>query len=127
MKAIFAFGLLVLIAFLGSQFLFKRKKLFLPLSYFFLSGLIYVFLGLSLGKNGLNVLSPGVLEGLNPLISLGLGWVGFIFGFQLEYAFAISFCDLSCCGGFWVAIKVSFSLRASLSRLWHGCCSRPFP
>ncbi len=87
MKAIFAFGLLVLIAFLGSQFLFKRKKLFLPLSYFFLSGLIYVFLGLSLGKNGLNVLSPGVLEGLNPLISLGLGWVGFIFGFQLEYRY----------------------------------------
>ncbi len=87
MKAIFAFGLLVLIAFLGSQFLFKRKKLFFPLSYFFLSGLIYVFLGLSLGKNGLNVLSPGVLEGLNPLISLGLGWVGFIFGFQLEYRY----------------------------------------
>jgi len=87
MKAIFAFGLLVLTAFLGSQFLFKRKKLFLPLSYFFLSGLIYVFLGLSLGKNGLNVLSPEVLEGLNPLISLGLGWVGFIFGFQLEYRY----------------------------------------
>jgi len=87
MKAIFAFGLLVLIAFLGSRFLFKRKRLFLPLSYFFLSGLIYVFLGLSLGKNGLNVLSPGVLEGLNPLISLGLGWVGFIFGFQFEYKY----------------------------------------
>jgi hypothetical protein len=87
MKAIFAFGLLVLVAFLGSQFLFKRKKLLLPLSYFFLSGFIYIFLGLSLGKNGLNVLSPGVLEGLNPLISLGLGWVGFIFGFQLEYRY----------------------------------------
>ncbi len=87
MKAIFAFFLLVLIAFLGSQFLFKRKKLFLPLSYFFLSGLIYVFLGLSLGKNGLNVLSSAVLEGLKPLISLGLGWVGFIFGFQLEYRY----------------------------------------
>jgi len=87
MKAIFAFGLLVLIAFLGSQFLFKRKKLFLPLSYFFLSGIIYIFLGLSLGKNGLNVLSPAVLQGLTPLISLGLGWVGFIFGFQLEYRY----------------------------------------
>jgi hypothetical protein len=87
MKAIFAFGLLVLIAFLGSQFLFKRKKLFLPLSYFFLSGIIYIFLGLSLGKNGLDVLSPAVLQGLTPLISLGLGWVGFIFGFQLEYRY----------------------------------------
>jgi hypothetical protein len=87
MKAIFAFGLLVLVAFFGSRFLFKRKRLFLPLSYFFLSGLIYVFLGLSLGKSGLNVLSPAVLEGLKPLISLGLGWIGFIFGFQLEYKY----------------------------------------
>jgi hypothetical protein len=87
MEAIFAFGLLVLVAFLGSQFLFKSKRLFSPLSYFFLSGLIYIFLGLSLGKNGLNVLSSEVLEGLNPLISLGLGWIGFIFGFQLEYKY----------------------------------------
>lgn len=87
MEAIFAFGLLVLVAFLGSQFLFKSKRLFSPLSYFFLSGLIYIFLGLSLGKNGLNVLSSEVLEGLNPLISLGLGWIGFIFGFQLEYRY----------------------------------------
>ena len=42
------------------------------------------FLGLFLGKRGLNVLSPGVLAGLNPLINLGSGWMGFLFGFQLE-------------------------------------------
>jgi len=84
MKALFAFCLLILAAFLGSRFLFKGKKFFSPYGYFFLSGLIYIFLGFFLGARGLNVLSPQVLEGLNPLVSLGLGWVGFLFGFQLE-------------------------------------------
>lgn len=86
MKVIFAFGLLILFAFLGSRFLFK-KRFFSPVSYFFLSGIIYIFLGLFLGKKGLNVLSPEVLKNLSPLLNLGLGWVGFIFGFQLEYRY----------------------------------------
>ncbi|MFQ6070750.1 MAG: hypothetical protein ACE5LC_09560 [Candidatus Aminicenantales bacterium] len=85
MKALLAFGLIVLLAYLGSRFLFRWKKRFLPLGYLFLSGVIYIFLGYFLGKNGLNVLGSRVLEGLKPLISLGLGWVGFLFGFQLEY------------------------------------------
>jgi len=84
MHAIYAFGLLILIAFLGSQFFFRKKKFLSPLTFFFLSGLIYIFLGLYLGKNGINVLSSDVITGLSPLISLGLGWIGFLFGFQLE-------------------------------------------
>ncbi len=86
MKVIFAFGLLILFAFLGSRFLYK-KRFFSPLSYFFLSGIIYIFLGLFLGKKGLNVLSSEVLKSLSPLLNLGLGWVGFLFGFQLEYKY----------------------------------------
>jgi hypothetical protein len=86
MKAIIALGLLILVAFLGSQFLFRRRVP-LAISYFFLSGIVYIFLGLFLGKKGLNVLSPDVLEGFSPLINLGLGWIGFLFGFQLEYKY----------------------------------------
>jgi len=87
MKAFFALGLLILIAFLGSRFLFKRRKLLDPVSYFVLSGLIYIFLGFILGKHGFNVLSAQVLKGFNPLISFGLGWIGFLFGFQLEFRY----------------------------------------
>lgn len=91
MKAFFAFGLLVLIAFLGSRFLFKRKKFLNPLNYFILSGLVYIFLGFFLGRHGLNVLSPQVLKSLNPLLSFGLGWIGFLFGFQLEFRYLRKF------------------------------------
>ncbi len=83
MQAIYAFGLLVLIAFLGARFI-TRSQALSPINYFFSSGLIYIFLGLALGQSGFNILSPSVLRGLTPLISLGLGWVGFLFGFQLE-------------------------------------------
>jgi len=91
MKAIYAFGLLVVIAFLGSRFLFKRKDFFSPLNYFFLSGLIYIFLGLLLGQKVLNVLSPDILKDFTPLVNLGLGWVGFLFGFQFEYRYLRKF------------------------------------
>ena len=91
MKAILVFGLIVLIAFLGSRIFFKRKKAFLPLSYFFFSGLVYIFLGLLLGERGLGILSSGVLQDLSPLVSLGLGWIGFLFGFQLELKYIRKF------------------------------------
>ena len=83
MEALYAFGLLILIAFLGARFITKRTS-FSPVNYFFYSGFIYIFLGLSLGRSGLDILKPSILTGLTPLIGLGLGWVGFLFGFQLE-------------------------------------------
>lgn len=91
MKAILVFGLLVLTAYLGSGLLFKKKKVVFPLNYFFLSGIVYIFLGLVLGNRGLNILSPEILEDLSPLVSLGLGWIGFLFGFQLEFRYIRKF------------------------------------
>ena len=91
MKAFFAFGLLIFIAFLGSRFLFKRNKILNTWNYFLLSGFIYIFFGILLGKYGLNILSPRVLTGLHPLVGFGLGWIGFIFGFQLEIKYLRKF------------------------------------
>ena len=91
MKAILAFGLLILISYLGSRGLFLRKNVLSPFYYILSSGLIYIFFGLVLGKKGINVLSPEVLNQLSPLINLGLGWIGFLFGFQLEKKFIQQF------------------------------------
>jgi hypothetical protein len=87
MKAIYAFGLLVLIAFAGSRFIFKGARRLSTVYYFFFSGMIYVLLGLFLGESGFDILSREVLRGLLPLVSFGLGWVGFLFGFQLEFRY----------------------------------------
>ncbi len=110
MKAILVFGLLVLTAYLGSGLLFKKKKVFFPLNYLFLSGLVYVFLGLVLGNKGLNILSPEILADLSPLVSLGLGWIGFLFGFQLELRYIRKFprkyISLSVLQSFFIVILV---------------------
>ncbi len=83
MQALYAFGLIILVAFLGARFITKGTSLS-PVNYFSYSGFIYIILGFALGRSGLGVLGPSLLTGLTPLISLGLGWVGFLFGFQLE-------------------------------------------
>jgi len=87
MHAIYAFGLLILVAYLGSRFIRRGKRSFSPFTFIFHSGLIYVLLGLYLGRHGSNVLSEEILRSFRPLIALGLGWVGFLFGFQLEYRY----------------------------------------
>jgi hypothetical protein len=87
MKAIYAFGLLILIAFIGSRFIFKRSRNFSSIYFFFFSGMIYILLGLVFGESGLDILSREVLSGLLPLVAFGLGWVGFLFGFQLEFRY----------------------------------------
>lgn len=87
MQAIYAFGILILLAFLGSRFIYKGKKSVSPLHFFFVSGFLYILLGFYLGRHGINVISLEVLKGFSPIIGLGLGWVGFLFGFQLEYRY----------------------------------------
>ncbi len=57
------------------------------MSYLFYSGTIYIFFGLLIGENGLNLISGEIIHHLKPVINLTLGWVGFIFGFQLELKF----------------------------------------
>ena len=87
MHAIYAFGIFVLLALLGTRFLYRGKNPFSPLYILFQSGLVYVFLGVYLGQQGVNILSPQILQGFRPIIGLGLGWIGFLFGFQLEYRY----------------------------------------
>ncbi len=87
MNAIYAFGIFILLALLGTRFLYRRKNPFSPLYILFQSGLAYVFLGVYLGQRGVNILSAQILQGFHPIIGLGLGWIGFLFGFQLEYKY----------------------------------------
>lgn len=111
MNALYAFGLLILIALLGARFITKRTSL-TPVNYFFSSGFIYILLGLFLGRSGIDVLSADVLIGFIPLISLGLGWVGFLFGFQLERKY------LGCFPGKFIGLSFLQSLFVFLLGGW---------
>lgn len=84
MKTLIAFGVLLLTVYLGSVRLFSRVKASTPFSYLLYSGTVFLFFGFIVGQNGFNLISPEVVHDLAPLIHFSLGWVGFIFGFQLE-------------------------------------------
>lgn len=74
----------MLVSFVGSIKLFKRIKTFSALSYLFYSGTIYIFFGLLIGENCFNLLSSEITQHLEPVINFALGWVGFLFGYQIE-------------------------------------------
>jgi hypothetical protein len=49
------------------------------------TGTPFLALGFALGPPGLGLLTPEAVEALFPLLALGIGWVGFHFGLQLDY------------------------------------------
>jgi hypothetical protein len=44
----------------------------------------FLFVGFALGPHGLNLIGVDQVQQLFPLLALGLGWVGFLFGLQLD-------------------------------------------
>ncbi len=84
MKVFFAFLLLVFLAFSGYHLSFRKFKVPLFARKFYLTGLEFLFLGLLLGPQFLNILDEKTCEGLAPVTALLLGWIGMLFGFQFE-------------------------------------------
>ncbi|MBN2170670.1 MAG: hypothetical protein JW819_05020 [Candidatus Krumholzibacteriota bacterium] len=52
---------------------------------FFLVGGEFLLLGWALGDRGLGLLDDGTLVALEPLLTLGLGWIGLLVGLQFEW------------------------------------------
>lgn len=84
MKVFFAFLLIVFLAFSGYHLSFRKFKVPLFAHKFYLTGLEFLFLGLLLGPQFLNILDEKTCEGLAPVTALLLGWIGMLFGFQFE-------------------------------------------
>ncbi len=84
MKIILGAALVVLIALLGSRRTFTRVKLPLGARHLYLTGTEYALIGFCLGDRLLGLLDQQSLVGLNPLLYLSLGWIGLMFGIQLD-------------------------------------------
>jgi Kef-type K+ transport system membrane component KefB len=84
MKIFFALLIVIILAFSGYHLTFRSFRLPLFARKFYLTGTEFLFLGLLLGPQFLNVLDEQTCRGLEPLAALLLGWIGLIFGFQFE-------------------------------------------
>ncbi len=77
--------ILVLVGLVGSRFAFDASRTPLGPQLLFATGLHFLLLGLFLGPV-LGLLTPDLVGQLQPLMALGLGWIGLLFGLQLDRA-----------------------------------------
>ncbi|MBN1793437.1 MAG: hypothetical protein JW844_00565 [Candidatus Omnitrophica bacterium] len=85
MKMLLSLLILLALGFIGSRLSFSKIRFPLFSRYFFLSGDEYILLGLALGPSLFNVVDAASLVQLSPLVSLLLGWIGFLFGLQFQH------------------------------------------
>ncbi|MBN1551759.1 cation:proton antiporter [bacterium] len=84
MKVVTGSLLLILLAFLGSYWSFARIKLPLAARHFFLTGTEFIIVGFLLGPLAINLIDNNTMNDLQPLLTLALGWTGFLFGLQIH-------------------------------------------
>ncbi|MBN2365131.1 MAG: hypothetical protein EH225_03415, partial [Calditrichaeota bacterium] len=78
--------LILMITFIGVRFFSRTTILKTPLlSGLIVSGVPYILIGVFLGPQVFNFLNINVLNSLQPLISMAIGWVGLLFGLQLRW------------------------------------------
>jgi len=85
MKMLICLIILLSIAFLGSRTSFSRIRLPLIAQHIYLSGTEFILVGFLLGPFGLNLLDSRTMSDLQPLMTFSLGWIGLLFGLQMEF------------------------------------------
>lgn len=77
---------LIFLALLGARFSFSTERVSQGPRLLFRTGMHFLLLGFLLGPSGVGLLSEGATAELSPFLALGMGWVGFHFGLQLDRA-----------------------------------------
>lgn len=75
---------LIFLALIGARFSFSTSRVTQGPRLLFRTGTHFLLLGFLLGPAGTGLLSPAATDQLSPFLALGLGWVGFHFGLQLD-------------------------------------------
>jgi len=85
MKLLITIITITIIALIGSRLTFLNRKLPLGFRNIIFTGTEYIFIGVFLGKMGLNMIDPETLTSLEPFLFFGLSWIGFLFGLQFDF------------------------------------------
>jgi len=75
---------LILLALVGARFSFSTLQVPPGPRLLFRTGTHFLFLGFILGPHLLGLLTQDAVRQLFPLLGMGLGWIGFLFGLQLD-------------------------------------------
>lgn len=75
---------LLLVALLGAQVTYSKRQVPLGPRILIAIGGPFLLLGFLLGPHVSNIVSRDTIDLLTPLLALGLGWIGVLFGLQLD-------------------------------------------
>ncbi len=78
MKVLIGITLIAVLILVGQRKTFVRFKML------YVTGTEFLLFGFLLGDAFAGVLDPATLKGLAPVVGLGLGWIGFLYGLQFE-------------------------------------------
>lgn len=84
MDALLAVLVLVVLGILGARFGFRDREAPLGVRLFLSTGTHFLVLGFLLGPHGAGLFDPELLDAFSPVVALGLGWIGFLFGMQFD-------------------------------------------
>ncbi|MCP4757620.1 MAG: hypothetical protein GY866_42730 [Proteobacteria bacterium] len=84
MKLLLAIIIIAVVSVIGSRITFLNRRLPMGFRNILFTGIEYIFIGVLLGRMGLNILDPVTLDKLEPFLLFGLTWVGFLYGLQFE-------------------------------------------
>jgi len=76
--------ILISLALVGARFSFSTDNIAAGPRLLFRTGTHFILIGFVLGPSVLGLVTQEALEHLFPFFALGFGWVGFLFGMQLE-------------------------------------------
>lgn len=76
--------LLLLIGLAGARLSFTTRRAPLGPRLIFATGTHFLFIGFLLGSHGFGLITFDLVNDLYPFLALGLGWIGLLFGVQLD-------------------------------------------
>jgi len=85
MKTLIVVGLVFAVSYLSTRVVFSTRLSLLGFRYLFFSGTEFLLLGYMIGPRGLGLIPPNIADSLDPLLHLGLGWAGLMFGLQFNF------------------------------------------
>jgi len=84
MKTLIVVGVVFAVSYLSTRLVFSTRLSLLGFRYLFFSGTEFLLLGYMIGPRGLGLIPASIVESLDPLLHLGLGWAGLMFGLQFN-------------------------------------------
>ncbi len=84
-KSIIGLIVIAVIAIFGSRTFEKKTNIPDLFSRFFSNGLVYLILGFAMGPSLLGLIDTKLISQLSPVITVGLFWIGFLFGINLKF------------------------------------------